>query len=198
MYIYGNFFLDCPRNMKANTLKPDRKSTRLPGYDYSLPGAYFITLVTYRREYLFGNVVEAQMLISQYGQIVVDAWMDLPSHYSNINLGMLVVMPNHVHGIVIITQDDDIFRGGPKVIPSDGFSLERSRYGLPEIVRGFKSFSARQINNFRNLRGNPVWQRSYYDRIIRNERELYGFEEYIQANPRNWTEDQLRKSNIDA
>ena len=186
--------------MKTNTVKPDRKSARLPGYDYSLPGAYFITVVTYRREYLFGNVVEGQLHISRYGQLVAEAWMDLTSHYPHTNLGKFVVMPNHVHGIVIITQDDNNFRGLSKNLPSNGFSTEKKMipYGLPEIVRGFKSFSARRINNLRKLRGNPVWQRSYYDRIIRNERELKDIGEYIQSNPRNWLGDQLRNSNIDA
>jgi putative transposase len=174
--------------MKTNTIKPDRKSTRLSGYDYSQPGAYFITLVTYQREFLFGNVVEGQMQLNRYGNLIEAAWMDLPSHYPHINLGMFVVMPNHVHGIVIINEVDLLTRRGSKA----GISL----HGLPEIVRALKSYSARRINELRRMHGNPVWQRSYYDRIIRNEGELHDMMQYILSNPMNWQADQLRNSDV--
>ena len=170
--------------MKTNTIKPDRKSTRLPGYDYSLPGAYFITIVSHRRECLFGNVVEAEIHNNRYGQIVEKAWTDLRFHYPHLNLGAFIVMPNHVHGIVIINEVEHLVGRSSKAgIP---------RLGLPEIVRALKSFSARRINELRKMQGSPVWQRSYYDRIIRNESELHDITEYILSNPMNWQEDELR------
>jgi putative transposase len=176
--------------MKKTPMKPERKSTRLQGYDYSLPGAYFTTIVTYKRQHLFGNVTDGQFYINQFGRIVEHCWLDLPLHYHRVELGAYVIMPNHFHGIVVIQEGVDNFsKGGSQTRPytSEEIALQ---YGLPEIVRAFKSFSARKINNLRKTTGVPVWQRSFYDRIIRNERELQKISEYIQSNPQNWQEDE--------
>ncbi len=141
-------------------------------------------MVSHRREYLFGNVVEAEIHNNRYGLIVREAWMDLPFHFPFVNLGAFIVMPNHVHGIVIINEVKHLVGRSSKA----GIA----RHGLPEIVRALKSFSARRINELRNMLGSPVWQRSYYDRIIRNECELHDITEYILSNPMNWQEDELR------
>jgi putative transposase len=115
--------------MKTKRVKPYGKSSRLKGYDYSLLGAYFIIIVSYRRENLFGNVIEGQFYSNQYGKLVERAWVDLPSHCHQISLGAFVVMPNHIHGIVIINE--------PKNEETKDPAEEGAKCGLPEIVRGF-------------------------------------------------------------
>jgi REP element-mobilizing transposase RayT len=180
-----------------------RRSIRLRGYDYSQAGVYFVTIVTQGRVALFGEVVNGEMRLNRYGEIVRAAWFDLPRHYKHVELGALVVMPNHVHGIIIF---NDIGRGGSarvsqpapdKATTSSSSSTDESKtrpyrkpHALPEIVRAFKSFSARRINFLRHAKGTPVWQRSYYDHIIRNEHDLELTWLYIESNPARWAEDQ--------
>jgi len=152
-----------------------RQSLRLPEYDYSSPGAYFVTIVTHSRECFLGQVVEDVGVLSECGKIVEKVWMGLPSHYPHVELGTFSVMPNHVHGIVIIR---DVGEG--------------SRQPLTEVVRGFKSFSARWINQFRKTAGKSVWQRSFYEHVVRNEADYQAIHDYILANPMNWNQDELR------
>lgn len=183
-----------------------RRSIRLKGYDYSQAGAYFVTIVSWQREMLFGEIVNEEMKLNHNGQIVRDAWFDLKNHYRHVELGAFVIMPNHVHGIIILI--DDISRGGSPIIrettSSDKTNVgelplpkgkthpyvkPKPRHGLPEIVRAFKSFSARRINRLRKTDGIPVWQRNYYEHIIRNEREMDNIHRYIESNPARWNDD---------
>ena len=191
--------------MKINPQNYRRNSIRLKGFDYSLPGAYSITVVTHQRECLFGEVVDGEMLVNQFGKIVERTWMDLPTHYPQVTLEAFVVMPNHVHGIVIINdlRGGSLLNGDLKVNNSmeNGESLpdinqthpyKMMQHGLPEIVRAFKSFSARRINLISNTQGFAVWQRSFYDHIIRDDWDYRNIWEYIQINPQKWQEDDLQ------
>ncbi len=149
-----------------------RHSIRLPGYDYSQAGAYYVTIVAQRRECLFGEVLNGEMKLSRYGQIVQAAWFDLPKHYRHLELDAFCIMPNHVHAIFILNNDGLV-----------------KRYPLSEIVRAFKSFSARRINELRKMPGIPVWQRNYYEHILRNNEDYLAKCGYIQDNPMNWKKD---------
>jgi REP element-mobilizing transposase RayT len=187
--------------VKIDAKKYYRRSFRLKGYDYSLPGAYFITVVTHDRICLFGEVVEGAMYVNQFGKIVQRAWLDLPLHYPQVIIQASVIMPNHMHGIVVIHEcENNRSRGGSQTRPytSEGFTSEAKmiQYGLPEIVRAFKSFSARQINHIRNTHGVAVWQRSYFDHIIRYDQDFKNIWEYIQTNPLRWEEDRFRLSAV--
>ncbi len=122
------------------------------------------------------------MKLNSYGEIVWDGWHDLTTHYINLELDSFVVMPNHVHGIILLI--DPIQVVGEGLRPSS-----TKKHGLTEIVRALKSFSARRINEKRNAVGKPVWQRSFHDRIIRNERELNKLRNYVNNNPAKWAED---------
>ena len=146
-----------------------------------------MTICAQGRTCLFGDVVDGKMRLNSYGLIVTRCWFDLPKHYSQMNLEELVVMPNHVHGIINLTEaiNPDV-GAGLKPAPT---TLEAKHHGLPEIVRGFKSFSSRQINRMRSTPGKAVWQRSYYDHVIRDENALHRIREYIVDNPANWQED---------
>ncbi len=156
---------------------------RLPGYDYSWAGAYFVTTCTSGRANLFGEIVKNEMRLNVYGRMVQEVWNGLPGHYPHVVLDAFVIMPNHIHGIVVLADDaglNDIsvgagFKPAPTTTPP--------RHGLPEIVRAFKTFSARQINESRHTPGTPVWQRNYYEHIIRNKAALNRIRQYIMTNP---------------
>ena len=198
--------------MKYDPQKYQRRSIRLKGYDYSQPGGYFVTIVAQNRDCLFGDIVEGEMRLSGAGRIVQHAWMDLPNHYPHVALDEFVIMPNHVHGIIVLTDTGrgrsvsgeivlpDRYRDSMEPVPdldqTCPYTIDKStrpykfRHGLPEIVRAFKSFSARRINALRRTPGRPVWQRNYYERIIRDEAELKRIREYIRYNPTEWETDQ--------
>ena len=168
-----------------------RKQIRLREYDYSQPGAYFITICTKDRIGMFGKIVDGDMIMHEYGNIVQLCWNVLPDHYDNIQLDEFVVMPNHIHGIIII--NDDAVGAGLRPAPT-GNNVNPKRHGLSEIIRAFKSFSARRINEFRHTPCAHVWQRGYYDHIIRNVQALNRIREYISTNPERW---QLDRENPD-
>jgi len=162
--------------MSVEEIKPRRKSIRLQEYDYSQTGAYFVTACVKDREYLFGHINNEIMILNEYGKIALSCWNDWPNHYSHIRLDAFQIMPNHVHGIVFI-----VVGAGLKPAPTP-----TKRHGLPEIVRAFKTFSARHINESRRTPGEPIWQRNYYDRVIRDEDELNRIREYVIYNPLKW------------
>jgi REP element-mobilizing transposase RayT len=180
----------------------NRRSIRLRGYNYSRPGYYFVTICIHdRKQKLFGSFDNGPVGAgskpapvfkpNQYAQTVQQTWHDLPNHISNIVLDEFIIMPNHVHGIIRIS-DHDINRAGLE----DRAGLEPApTVGLPEIVRQLKTFSARRINIRRNTPGQPVWQRNYYDHVIRDEKSLYFIRKYIRENPVNWSDDS--ESHID-
>ena len=163
-----------------------RRSIRLRGYDYARPGMYSVTVCTHGKEHLFGETVEREMKHSQYAEFAALSWNDLPRHYTYVRLDSFAVMPNHVHGIIEITGD---VRAGPRPAPTPDRTRRQERRGLAEIVCAFKSFSARRINEIRGTGGQPIWQRNYYEHIIRNQRELEITREYIATNPMRWDAD---------
>lgn len=164
----------------------ERKRLRLEGYDYSTPGAYFVTICTHKRLDIFGKIEQALMLLNENGKILEYCWRDLINHYCYIKLDEFIIMPNHFHGIVwIVSRTSSVFPVGcsSKLHPTGNI-----QHGLPEIIRGLKTFSSRRINEI-NPDLNFHWQRSYYDRIIRNEKELNNIRNYIIHNPINWEKD---------
>ncbi len=173
--------------MKFNPDSHHRRSIRLKEYDYSQPGAYFITICTKNRECLFGEIVDGGMELNDLCKIVVECWEDLPNHYPYIELDTFVIMPNHIHGIIV--RYDDV-GAGLKPAPT------KKRHGLHEIIRALKTFSSRRINLIRNTVGTPVWQRNYYEHIIRNEKSLFEIRQYIINNALLWADDEENPNNI--
>ena len=159
-----------------------RQSMRLKGYDYSLPGAYFVSIVTENRECLFGDITDNRMKLNGAGEIVEQVWLDLPKHYPMLELDLYVVMPNHIHGILCIIEKENLSNEGKEKNPS-----------LGNIIRSFKSISAININKILNRQGQSVWQRNYHDHIIRDEQDLNGRRQYIIDNPARWEEDEENK-----
>ena len=155
-----------------------RRSIRLKDYNYSQVGAYFVTICTKDSECLFGDIVEKENKLNEYGQIVVDCWGWLSNQYSYVDLDEWIIMPNHLHGIVVI---NDECRGGSRTAPT--------HKPLGRLIGAFKTVSTKQINQIRNTPGISVWQRNYYEHIIRNETELNSIREYVMCNPLKWDED---------
>ncbi len=165
-----------------------RKSIRIKDYDYSQPGEYFITICSYNRECIFGDVIDGEMRLSRLGEIVLDTWNDLPNHNYAIELDEFIIMPNHIHGIIRI-NDIDVWAGSEPA-PTG------KRHGLTEIIRQLKTYSSLRINKIRNTIGNPVWQRNYYEHIIRSDRELNNIRDYITNNILQWFFDTENPQNI--
>ena len=143
---------------------------------------------------MLGRVDGGGMFANTYGRIVEDCWTDLVNHYAGVKLDAFTVMPNHIHGVIILTEDASNHPASPRA----GFkpAPTRRRHGLPEIIRGFKAFASRRINEARDTDGVPVWQRNYYERVIRNESELNAVRQYIQHNPSQWTDDANNPANF--
>ena len=172
----------------------NRKPMRLPEYDYSMPGAYFVTACTKNREFLFESP-GTKLAVESAWHLVLDI-------FANIELGEFVVMPNHIHGIVWITSEGS-YRlhpgtwkndtGGDRQLP---ISTKELKYEtLSNIVGAFKTTAATRVNKLRGKIGMTVWQKSFYDRIVRNERELKRIQEYIRNNPIKWKEDRDNPAN---
>ena len=186
----------------------NRRSIRLKGYDYSQPGLYFITMCTKDRQHLFGHVERGKMIYNAFGEIAYKEWTKTAEIRDNVDILEYVIMPNHMHGIVLIKGDMIVESVGP-VGPVGAYghtpplgntppqqSNKLSQFKSPSktigaIVRGYKGAVTKQINILRQMPGVPVWQRNYYEHIIRNERAYQRIAEYILNNPLKWQEDKF-------
>ena len=187
-----------------------RRSIRLKGYDYSQSGAYFVTICTQNRECLFGDISDGEMRLNYAGQMVRDVWNDLPIKYRGVEIDEFVVMPNHVHGIIVIvgaplvgahssgTVNHDIEnRAGTRPAPTGESETGQPRRVAPtlgDVIGSFKSITTHQdtdgVRQHNWLAFNSkLWQRNYYEHIIRDEEEIDRIRQYIIDNPGKWAED---------
>jgi REP element-mobilizing transposase RayT len=183
--------------MTHNQPRYHRRSIRLPTYDYAQAGAYFVTMVTHQRQCLFGEIVGGQMRLAAYGQVVSEQWLRSALVRGEIELDAFIVMPNHIHGIVIMrVQPMAVGAHGRAPLPS---SLPyRPPRSLGSLVAGFKSAATKRINEIRGTLGVSVWQRNYYERVIRNGEELNRVRQYIIDNPAHWEQDRENPNNVGA
>jgi putative transposase len=194
-----------PTKDKIMSFNPEihhRQSIRLKDYDYSQAGAYFVTVCTQKRICLFGETENGQMRLNDAGHMVQKIWNELPEKYPGIETDEFIVMPNHIHGIILINNcRGEVASPVPSVTPDPNKpnTLETGEGGetpplrkitLGQVVAYFKYQSTKQINTIRNTPGGPLWQRNYYEHIIRNEPELHNIREYIRYNPLKWDEDE--------
>lgn len=151
-----------------------RRTIRLQGYDYASAGAYFVTVCTQERASLFGEVAAGEMALSAYGEIVACYWKEIPRHFQ-ATLDAWVVMPNHVHGIIVITGRGEALSATDDASPlrEGGGPRGAAPGSLAAIIQNVKAVSARRINALRGSPGARVWQRNYYEHVIRNDRELW-------------------------
>jgi REP element-mobilizing transposase RayT len=176
-----------------------RRSIRLKGYDYSQAGMYFLTICAHERGCLFGEITDGMISLNDAGRMIQSVWDDMPKHYSGVVVDEFVIMPNHVHGIVAIIS----VGAGPRACP---VSVGAAKTGqarrpaptmfLPEIVHRFKTMTTKRYidgvrqNGWLSFQG-KLWQRNYWEHVIRNESDLTRIREYIHNNPLQWESDKL-------
>jgi len=173
------------------------------GWNYSFPGRYFVTIRAYKKEFLFGNIVGKQMVCNELGGIIMKELLRIPERFSNTVLDCFVVMPNHVHFILSVgaihespvheppfnfdNVQSDAQIGAIRELP---LREKRRKMLLSKMVGYFKMNSGKKINYIRQSSGCPVWQKNYFERIIRDENELQRIREYILQNPLRWSQDE--------
>ena len=176
--------------------KHHRQSIRLKEYDYSQPGAYFVTICTYQRECLLGHVEDGNIVLSVAGGIARSVWDGLPERFPSVGIDKYVIMPNHVHGIVLV--------GAQFIAPSPKDRLADRHPTLGEVVRAYKATVTRLVRRGDEgmtalvvdkgvMNHAPTgfgWQRDFYEHVIRNEAELTAIREYISGKPARWDEDE--------
>ena len=190
--------------MKNNSQKRQRKSIRLNEYDYSFPNWYYITICTYEKRNLFGKINNGKMILNKFGNVVKEEWMRTKEIRKYVDLDYYVIMPNHLHGIIIIEQSIGNGRGelnSPvknesgriRYAPTNN-KFKSPSHSLGAIVRGFKSSVTKRLREFSGNSNLKIWQRNYYEHIIRNELDLQNIRKYISLNPIKWEIDEYFNS----
>lgn len=172
------------------------ESVRLKDWDYSKPWYYYVTINTKDHVECYGKVENDEMILNELGKIAEDEWLKTKVIRKNVDLDYYVIMPNHVHGIVIIND-------ACKTVARNGFTENENKYSqispkansLSAIIRSFKSAVTKRARE--NGYNNFSWQPRFYDRIIRNEKELYQIRKYIQQNPLKWDFEKSKPENIE-
>ena len=190
--------------VKFDPQKHHRRSTRLQGYDYASIGGYFVTIVAWRRECLFGGVVNGEIRLNKVGKIVEWEWLEIPKRLSYVTLGAHMVMPNHFHGTLFFHENVGATHRGQTLSKSggkpyqivsmggiDGSPLPRGPKpaSLGAIIAQFKSRTTKRIWKIPEFKETPIWQRNYYEHVIRNVKDLQNITDYIETNPMSWDED---------
>ncbi|HEX3018680.1 MAG TPA: hypothetical protein VHP36_00185 [Chitinispirillaceae bacterium] len=178
------------------------ESARKPGWDYSTPGYYFITVCTFNRKYLFGYIADGKMVLNDFGRIVQKEWDKSFLIRRELVRDEFVIMPNHFHGIVQLVGGGNNDTGIATPVETSGRTSLRGTKQMPRLrpksissfMAGVKSVITRQINDIRNTPGERVLQYRFHDHIIRNDQELFKIRNYINNNPSNWENDKLNRA----
>ncbi|MBI9051887.1 MAG: transposase [Anaerolineaceae bacterium] len=171
---------------------------RLKRYDYTDPGYYFITICTHQRRMLFGNIENEAIHMNELGEIAQEKWREISNHFENVNLDYFVVMPNHIHGIIQIIDSQSVETRHASSLqnmdikPISGVKPK----SLCAIIGSYKAAVSRQINRSSIPSDTPIWQRGFYDHIIRNESSLIKLRQYIENNPLQWQLDHENPINL--
>ena len=201
--------------MKFDPEKHHRRSIRLKNYDYSQPGYYFLTICTYKRQSWFGEIKNNRMYLNQIGKIVAEEWINTRKIRPKFQLDEWIIMPNHLHGIVIIDEnilglgernrdilgdhnisEQKIFgEASQDILGARNAPLRQEPNSISSFVARFKSAVTKRINLLRNNRDIPIWQRNYYESIIQDEQSLLAIQEYILNNPCQWEKDPDNQEN---
>ena len=185
---------------KFDPQKHDRRSLRLKDYDYSQAGAYFITIAVQNRKYLFGDIVKGELILNEVGKMIDEQWSKLPTRFSNMELDFYQIMPNHFHGIISIVAATLVVAPSPMVnhdMQMGNLQKIKANTGSPtlgDIVGAFKSITTNEYIKGVYDKNWPrfdkrLWQRNYYEHVIRSEADLNRIRAYIQSNPDKWDGD---------
>lgn len=178
-----------------HSARKGRHSIRLSNYDYSQAGLYFLTICMNNRKCIFGDIINGKIKLNKFGDIVEREWIKSSIIRDEISLDEWVIMPNHFHGIVNI-KGHNKHMGDPPVAPTtSGKPNGPNAHSIGSLVAGFKSSVTTRINKILGTPGKKLWQRNYWEHIIRNEQELNRIRLYIIENPQNWQQDRLNINN---
>jgi len=172
---------------------PDRRSVRMRTYDYATAGIYFVTICTHGKKCMLGRVQEDRAVLSRTGAVVEEHWRAIPEHNPGVELDAFVVMPNHLHGLIILpkarrAQHAVPLRNKNILVPERTFGALQPRE-LPTLVRSFKAACTRRVNQLRGAPGQPLWQRGYHEHVVRGDDDLEQLQRYIAENPLRWALD---------
>jgi putative transposase len=174
---------------------PNRKSIRLKEYDYVQAGAYFVTICSSNKQSIFGRVEEDAVRLNALGRVVDECWRQIPDHFANAEVDEYLIMPNHLHGIIVLECRDTIHRVRESSSESKTESFGNPIAGtIPTIIRTFKAAVTRESRRLGLITGEKLWQGGYFERIIRNKDSMMKAREYIVNNPLRWS---LDKENPD-
>ena len=165
----------------------DRRSTRLPYYDYTTPGAYFFTICTLNHECLFGQTMNDIVKLNSIGRIVSEEWVKTANLRPYVEIDSYIVMPNHLHGIIILRENHR--RDTARRVPTTEQFSKPIAGSLPTVLRSFKSAVTKRVNILQGTPGKRLWQGRYYEHVIRNSEDLNRLREYIITNPFRWSFD---------
>ncbi len=163
-----------------------RRSIRLQGVDYSEPGAYFITICAAQRRSIFSKIDDGRVVLSPLGEIVRACWLEIPEHFPSASLQEFVVMPNHLHGIIGLTV------GARYIVSLDQRERAPEKFqkpvkgSIPTVVRTFKAAVVRRARSQLGISSNEIWQRNYFERVLRDGKEYADASRYILENPQRW------------
>lgn len=164
-----------------------RRSIRLRGYDYTQEGAYFVTTTVNHLDIRFAKISDGILKLNPYGRLVASEWYALGRKFPHVVPDQHIVMPDHFHGILFLFPKED----KASVLANQQQLPKGTQPGsLSAMIQHFKSVTTRRINKNRRTPGERVWQRNFYERIIRNEKELNAIRDYIHDNPIRWQEKQ--------
>lgn len=178
-----------------------RRSIRLKEYDYSWVGWYYVTICTSGRACLFGELVNDAMVLNKTGKIVEEEWLKTTTIRPEVELDHYVIMPNHMHGIVVIGESvNQSESNATEPVGTHGRAslrrLTRMPRSLSSFIAGFKSAATKRINIERRTPGIPIWQGRFYEHIIRNDVDLHRIREHIVSNPLRWSLDEEYPENL--
>lgn len=163
---------------------PKRKNIRLSYYGYTTPGAYLVTICSHNRKCIFGKIEEGKVQLNEIGNMVKTCWQEIPKHFKEVRLDEYVVMPNHLHGILIILDET-----GEACLAPTSEPAKSKKKTLGAVVGSFKSSVTRRVRISGFIRGKAIWQRGYYEHVVRNIVDLEDIREYIANNPARWSND---------
>jgi putative transposase len=172
-----------------DTKQHQRHSLRLKEYDYSQEGAYFVTICTFGHKCQFGEIVDGEMFLNPFGEVVQNEWVHTAIVRPNVTIDTFIVMPNHLHGIIIVNEYN-IRRGDPGGRPYTPMPHGPPSNSISAMLGQFKSLATKRINTLRQTPGVRIWQRNYYEHVIRNENDLNEIRQYILDNLVKWDMDE--------
>ena len=173
--------------MTHATQQHQRRSLRLKDYDYSQAGAYFVTICTQNKVPVLGEIVEGVMRLNRFGNVVNKCWLEIPHHFPDVEIDAFVIMPNHMHGIIVLINNcrGEVTSPAPK--GAETAPLRKCTLG--QVIAYFKYQTTKAINQIHKTPGHRVWQRNYYEHVIRGEQDLDRIRQYIVDNPARWADD---------